>query len=156
MAASSASTPAGYWPLTWPVAIRSYTNDNNLLFIPAGATWRRLLGNTPSSTDLLELFGSDSQHPGPEGSYLYVLALYGALTHRSVVGVDNDLPPLRCSPNGACLTEQQVRDCLNERGEWGCSAGNGAVFISPGRVSFVDDDEALRYQQIVDQVLSER
>jgi hypothetical protein len=45
---------------------------------------------------------------------------------------------------------------LNANGEWGCSAGNGAVFISPGRVSFLDDDEALRYQQIVDEVLSER
>ncbi len=150
----SSQYPGGFDALD--AAIRSYTTAKDLLFIPAGATWRRVLGNAPARSDLLEMYGSDGQHPGPEGSYLYVLALYGALQERSVIGVDNDLPPLRCLPDSPCLTEQEMRSCLNARGEWRCSASNGAVFISPGRVSFIDDDEALRYQQIVDDVLSER
>lgn len=149
----SGAYPAGFDALDG--AVRSYTKDNGLLFIPAGATWRRHLGEAPSRDDLLELYGADFAHPGPEGSYLYVLALYGALTNRSVVGVDNDIPALRCFPNEPCLTEAEMRACLNDRGEWGCQASNGAVF-SNGRVSFVDDDEAAHYQQIVDTVLSER
>ena len=149
----SGSYPAGVDALD--TAIRSYSADHDLLFIPAGEMWRRLLGDQPTRDDLLELYGADFAHPGPEGSYFYVLGLYGALTRRSVVGADNDLPALRCSPGQACLTEQQMRDCLNARGEWGCSAGNGVVF-SNGRVSFVDDDEAARYQAIVDEVLSAR
>jgi len=117
--------------------------------------WRRLLGDAPTRGELLELYGADFAHPGPEGSYFYVLGLYGALTRRSVVGMDNDIAQLRCMPDQSCLSEQEMRDCLNAAGEWQCSAGNGAVF-SNGRVSFVDDEEAARYQQIVDDVLSER
>ena len=128
-----------------------------MLFIPAGATWRRLLGNTPTRDALLALYHGDNAHPGPEGSYLYVLALYGALTGRSVVGagIDNDLPALRCDPNSPCLSEQEMLNCLNAAGEWQCAATNGAVF-SNGKVHFVFDDEATRYQGIVDAILGER
>ena len=138
-------------------AIRSYSADHDLLFVPAGATWRRHLGDQPTDAALLALYHGDLQHPGPEGSYLSVLALYGALTGRSVqnAGIDNDIAALRCDPRTPCLTEDQMRACLNARGEWQCAAGNGTVF-SNGQVHFVFDDEAVHYQSVVDEVLAQR
>ena len=138
-------------------AIRSYSAVHDLLFVPAGATWRRHLGDQPTRAALLTLYHGDLEHPGPEGSYLSVLALYGALTGRSVqnAGIDNDIAALRCDPRTPCLTEDQMRACLNARGEWQCAAGNGTVF-SNGQVHFVFDDEAVQYQSIVDEVLAQR
>jgi hypothetical protein len=69
-------------------------------------------------------------------------------------GVDNDLPSLRCDPRAPCLTEDEMRACLDDDGQWQCAAGNGAVF-SNHRVHFVTDDEARCYQQAVDDVVDD-
>ena len=151
----SSAYPGGFDALD--TAIRSYSADHGLAFVPAGATWRRHLGQSPTRDALLALYSGDLDHPGPEGGYLSVMTLYGALTGQTVVdaGIDNDLTALRCDPRSPCLTEAQMRACMNARGEWQCAASNGAVF-SNGKVHFVFDDEAVHYQGIVDEVLSER
>ena len=145
--------PGGFDALD--AAVSSYSLEHDVTFVPAGATWRRVLGDTPTREALLAMYHGDLAHPGPEGSYLYVLALYRALTGASVsrAGIDNDVPALRCLPSVPCLSEQEMRDCLNDRGEWQCAADNGAVF-SNGRVHFVTDDEAALYQAVVDDVVA--
>jgi hypothetical protein len=148
------------WPTGFDAldeAVRSWAADRGVLFVPAGATWRRLLGDAPTSEALFALYHGDLAHPGPEGSYLYVLALYGALSGRSVVdaGIDNDVPALRCDPRAPCLTEDEMRACLDDAGGWQCPPTNGAVF-SNHRVHFVTDAEAAAYQAVVDAVLAER
>jgi hypothetical protein len=137
-------------------AVGGWARDRGVAFVPAGAAWRRALGDAPARERLLSLFHGDLEHPGPEGSYLTVLALYAVLTGARVVdaGIDNDIAPLRCDPRAPCLDEQQMRDCLNDDGDWQCAAGNGAVF-SNHRVHFVTDDEAAQYQRVVDAVTAD-
>jgi hypothetical protein len=48
-----------------------------------------------------------------------------------------------------------MRACLDDVGGWQCEPTNGAVF-SNGRVHFVTDKEAIRYQHVVDDVLAGR
>jgi hypothetical protein len=138
-------------------AVGGFAADRGVTFVPAGAAWRRLLGDAPSTTALYALYHGDLAHPGPEGSYLYVLTLYAALTGRRVVdaGIDNDLPALRCDPRTPCLTEDEMRACLDEQGGWQCPPDNGAVF-SAGRVHFVTDDEAALLQRVVDDLRTGR
>jgi hypothetical protein len=151
----SSAYPSGFDTLD--DAIRTYSAEHALTFIPAGETWRRVLGDAPTRDALLAMYNPDLAHPGPEGSYLYILALYGALTGTSVAnaGIDNDIQALRCLPDSPCLSEDEMRGCLNSRGEWQCAAGNGVVFTN-GKVHFVTDDEAALYQGVVDDVLAER
>ena len=147
--------PKGFADLD--AAVRSYAAENALLFVPAGAVWRRLLGESPSERDLLSFYGGDLEHPGPEGSYLYVLSLYGAISGRKLVEstIENDLPSLRCRADESCFSEEEMQACLDEAGEWQCEAGNGAVF-SNGHVQFVTDEEARRYAAAVDAELAAR
>jgi hypothetical protein len=144
--------PAGFAALDR--AIGKWAEERGVPFVPAGAAWRRALGDHPPRDALLSLFHGDLEHPGPEGSYLTVLALYAVLTGARVTdaGIDNDLAALRCDPHTPCLTEQEMRACLDDAGAWQCPAANGAVF-SNHRVHFVTDDEAGHYQRVVDDVV---
>ncbi len=56
-------------------AVRSWAADRGVRFVPAGAAWRRALGDAPTRAALLALYHGDLAHPGPEGTYLSVLTL---------------------------------------------------------------------------------
>jgi hypothetical protein len=146
--------PAGFDDLD--AAVRGYAEGNGLRFIPAGAAWRRVLGQSPSSDNLAEMYGGDGAHPGPEGSYFYVLALYAGLTGRSAVGLPVDSEPLRCQPGQSCLSYDGLDACVGDNGDFNCAAQNGAQFDPNHHVSFITAAEAGLYQQSVDAVLSER
>ncbi len=143
-------------------AVRGYAATNDLLFVPGGEAWRRVLGDNPGNA-MLEFYGGDDAHPGAEGSYFYVLALYGAITGRSVVGLPVDSPPLRCFPNQPCMTYERLDECIDDAtGTYGgtqppfCGAENGALFDGNNQATFISAAEAAAYQQVVDDVLAER
>jgi hypothetical protein len=137
-------------------AIRAYAAERGVTFIPAGAAWQRVLGASPRRADLIEMYNADGEHPGVEGSYVYVLALYGALTGRTVLGAENDVPALRCRPDAPCRSEQEMLDCFAGvvDGDWNCD-GNNVVF-SEGKAGFVFESEAAIWQAAVDDELATR
>lgn len=145
--------PAGFDSLH--NAIKAYADREGILFIPAGQVWRTILGDVPSTAELSEFYASDSEHPGAEGSLIYVYALYGALTGRSAVGLPVDALELRCDAAASCLSYLELDDCVAPNGDYNCAPQNGALFGPNGvGVSFVTADEATAYQLAVDAVLA--
>src|SRR5260221_2424102 len=109
-------------------AVRSYCADRQILYIPANRTMRQMLGNNPSPAALAEWYNTnpnDMQHPSARGAYVYVLALYQAITWRTVNNTSADLKRLycHCDPNTPC-----VDDGTN------CSAG---LNINPTQASLI-------------------
>ncbi len=145
-------------------AIKQYANSQGVRFIPAGRVWRHILGDFPSTAQKSEFYAGDSQHPGAEGSLLYIYTLYAALTGRSAVGLPVDAVELRCNMSQpTCLSYAALDNCVSPCsscsptvGEYNCAAQNGARFGPNGvGVSFVTPDEAATYQLAVDAVLAE-
>jgi hypothetical protein len=136
--------------------IRAYAAERSVTFVPAGAAWQRVLGSSPRRADLIEMYNADGEHPGVEGTYVYVLSLYGALTGKSVLGAENDLPALRCRPDAPCRSEQEMLECLGGvvDGDWNCEGDN--VVFSEGKASFVFESEAAIWQAAVEDELSAR
>ncbi|MDP2344443.1 MAG: hypothetical protein Q8O67_26030 [Deltaproteobacteria bacterium] len=153
-ASLSGAYPGGFDALDSPA--RSYALDHGLIFVPGGDTWRQVLGDNPGSTATLEMYSGDDAHPGTEGSYLYTLALYGALSGTSVVGLPIDIAPLRCVAGGSCLSYEALDACVRPDGDSDCAPTNGMVFDGNGKPTFIDAAEAATYQAAVDAVLAAR
>jgi hypothetical protein len=138
-------------------AVAAYADAHpNAVFIPAGDAWLRVLGTSPGNS-LYEFYSGDDAHPGVEASYIYVLATYGALTGRSVIGAPRDLQGLRCPPTGACLSTAELEACIEPDGQNGCSQPQpGELFDGNGRQSIIDEAEAQVYQQAVQDALAAR
>jgi hypothetical protein len=139
-------------------AVDGYARDHGLLFVPAGRAWLLLLGPDPTPGALLSLYGADQAHPGAKGSYLYALAVYGALTGRPVLGLPSDLPPLRCDPNAPCLSHAELVGCVNDDREWQCPPANGAMWDGqrPQRPTIPTGAEAAAMQAAVAAALAGR
>jgi len=148
----SGAYPAGFDAMD--AAMRSYAATNGSLFIPAGSVWRRVLGDAVGNARF-EFYGGDDAHPGGEGSYLYVLALYGALSGRPVLGLAADSEPLRCLPDQSCLSYAALDACVDDQNLFHCAAQNGALFDGNGQPTFITATEAEGYQRAVDDVLAE-
>lgn len=105
-------TPALYqvWPAnanfgTFDAALESYrlaAEDVQGPLLPGGAAWRAAWRRDPA----LPLYAADGLHASVQGSYLVALTIFGALQHRSVIG----LPAGLTVPFGSFrLTDIQAR-----------------------------------------------
>jgi hypothetical protein len=105
-------TPALYqvWPAsanfsTFDAALESYrlaAEDVQGPLLAGGAAWQAAWRRDPA----LPLYAADGLHPSLQGSYLVALTIFGALQHRSVIG----LPAGLTVPSGSFrLTSTQAR-----------------------------------------------
>lgn len=86
-------SPALYqvWPATvnfstFDAALESYrlaAEDVQGTLLPGGAAWKAAWRRDPA----LPLYSSDGLHPSVQGSYLVAVTMFGALYHRSAIGL---------------------------------------------------------------------
>jgi hypothetical protein len=131
--------------------IGQYARDHGLLFIPGGDSWLRFVGTGAPRAATHRFYSPDGGHPGMEGSYLYVLALWGAIRGTSTVGLPRDLEPLRCDPATPCLDLAGLDACAASSS---CGTGNGVQRDYAGNVSVVTPTEAHLYQTAVNAALA--
>jgi hypothetical protein len=152
----------GHVHAVWPqgitaldAAVRSYAQAHNLLFIPAGEVWLRFADDR-SGHEQLALYAGDDAHPGVEGTYLYALTVFGALTSSSVFGLPADVRSLRCPPTHVpCIGADELASHIDDNGDWSGAPPPvvGLHWGGNGKVSVVTQEEATRAQQTVDAVL---
>jgi hypothetical protein len=98
-----------------------------MVFVPAGDAWLRFLAIHPS-TNPLTLYASDAEHPGVEGSQMYVYSLYRALTDRPSSSLPRgDLPELRCGDRPNCLSTTLLAGCITVDGAFNGNGPDGQV-----------------------------
>ncbi len=152
-------------------SVKSYAQDNQLVYAPTADVWRRVIGNA-TRDQLLEFYAGDAGHPGPEGMYLDTLTIYAALSNQRVsnAGIESDIPTLRCDPPdtpnlqpcvpASCFTESvdgigadyaDTDECFPNNN----NLPNGRSFTN-NRVIFVFPEEAVRYQATVDAAIAAR
>ena len=89
-------------------------------FLPAGEAWRMAWARDPD----FKLYGPDSFHPSPEGTYLAALTIVAGLSGHSAVGLTNRITTpdgrlvLSLQPNPAFLLQKAADDAVARYGSY--------------------------------------
>ncbi|MCX5661052.1 MAG: SGNH/GDSL hydrolase family protein, partial [Planctomycetota bacterium] len=72
---------------------------------PAGYTWMKYWGDSPTDAQRYDLYAKDRGHPGAKGTYIYACLLYASLTGQNPAGLVSDFDHIK---DGVVISKQEA------------------------------------------------